>query len=88
MLWREQYLEENYILMKTILEQQNLGRLQDMAQYAFGWNHLLMLLANVADHQPQVHATAKPEPTTHAPGPVSAPANSVRSHLSLEYNAL
>lgn len=59
-------LEENYVLIKTILEQQNLGRLNEMLQYQTKLQENLIMLAKVADAQPLAPMIA---PQSTSPGP-------------------
>ncbi|GFH28417.1 uncharacterized protein HaLaN_26902 [Haematococcus lacustris] len=61
-------LEDNYLYIKAIVDQQNLGRVEEMAKYQSILQDNLMKLASLADSQPG--ANAGPAPA--APPAVSA----------------
>jgi len=58
------YLDENYQLILVILDNQNLGKLNECAQYQAKLQQNLMYLAAIADSQPQPPA-AHSQPGTH-----------------------
>mmetsp|Transcript_35814 Transcript_35814/g.113217 ORF Transcript_35814/g.113217 Transcript_35814/m.113217 type:complete len:157 (+) Transcript_35814:306-776(+) len=55
----QKYLDENQTLILAILENQNLGKLSDCAQYQARLQQNLMYLAAIADAQPQPQAQAQ-----------------------------
>ena len=55
-----QYLEDNEVLITTILECINTGRVEDAVQYQQRLQQNLMWLAGIADTQPQPGAPAGP----------------------------
>ncbi|CAI7841423.1 unnamed protein product, partial [Closterium sp. NIES-53] len=50
----QKYLDENKQLILAILDNQNLGKLNECAQYQARLQQNLMYLAAIADAQPQV----------------------------------
>ncbi|KAJ8464222.1 hypothetical protein OPV22_026774 [Ensete ventricosum] len=52
----QKYLDENKQLILAILENQNLGKLAECAQYQAQLQRNLLYLAAIADAQPQSHA--------------------------------
>ncbi|KAG5566077.1 hypothetical protein RHGRI_001870 [Rhododendron griersonianum] len=65
----EQYLEENKKLILAILENQNLGKLAECAQYQTQLQKNLMYLAAIADAQPQAPTMPAQVPPQMAPHP-------------------
>ncbi|CAL9067638.1 GRF1-interacting factor 3-like [Musa acuminata AAA Group] len=56
----QKYLDENKQLILAILENQNLGKLAECAQYQAQLQRNLLYLAAIADAQPQAHAVRPP----------------------------
>mmetsp|Transcript_1811 Transcript_1811/g.11056 ORF Transcript_1811/g.11056 Transcript_1811/m.11056 type:complete len:125 (+) Transcript_1811:412-786(+) len=56
----QKYLDENQALIIAIVENQNLGKLNECAQYQARLQQNLMYLAAIADAQPQTGATTGP----------------------------
>lgn len=54
----QKYLDENQALIVAIVENQNLGKLNECAQYQARLQQNLMYLAAIADAQPQPQAQA------------------------------
>lgn len=73
----QKYLEENKQLILAIMENQNLGKTNDLAQYQAQLQKNLMYLAAVADAQPQEPTgPSQPQVTTqptNPPGPLIQP---------------
>ncbi|KAK9082756.1 hypothetical protein Scep_029227 [Stephania cephalantha] len=61
--WYVQYLDENKKLILAILDNQNLGKLAECAQYQAQLQKNLMYLAAIADAQPQVTPPQVPQHT-------------------------
>ncbi|KZV34931.1 hypothetical protein F511_04905 [Dorcoceras hygrometricum] len=59
-----QYLDENKKLILAILDNQNLGKLAECAQYQAQLQKNLMYLAAIADAQPQTMSPSMPPPMT------------------------
>ncbi|KAK3275434.1 SSXT-like protein [Cymbomonas tetramitiformis] len=72
----QKHLDENQQLILAILENQNLGKLNEVAAYQARLQHNLMYLAAIADAQP---ATASPA----ANAPVQAKSSRTRLSISL-----
>ncbi|XP_010251836.1 PREDICTED: GRF1-interacting factor 2 isoform X2 [Nelumbo nucifera] len=62
----QKYLDENKKLILAILDNQNLGKLAECAQYQALLQKNLMYLAAIADAQPQTPAMAPQMPPHHA----------------------
>ncbi|PIN22928.1 hypothetical protein CDL12_04365 [Handroanthus impetiginosus] len=60
----QKYLDENKNLIMAILENQNLGKMAECAQYQAILQKNLMYLAAIADAQPQGSSTPSQLPTT------------------------
>lgn len=60
----QKFLDENKNLILAILENQNLGKLSECAQYQAMLQKNLMYLAAIADAQPQQSAAASQAPST------------------------
>jgi len=58
----QKMLEENFVLIRAILDQQNLGRPEEMSRYQEKLQQNLMQLAALADAQ------SPPAPPAHATG--------------------
>ncbi|KAJ9523725.1 hypothetical protein QJQ45_020156 [Haematococcus lacustris] len=68
-----QMLEDNYLYIKAIVDQQNLGRVEEMAKYQSILQDNLMKLASLADSQPGANAGPAPAaPPAGLPGPIPA----------------
>lgn len=65
----QKYLEENKKLILAILENQNLGKLAECAQYQAQLQKNLMYLAAIADAQPQAPTMPAQVPAQIAPHP-------------------
>ncbi|KAJ3675256.1 hypothetical protein LUZ60_004298 [Juncus effusus] len=73
----QKYLDENKQLILAILENQNLGKLSECAQYQAQLQKNLLYLAAIADAQPQSPSVRPQTPGTMTPGgmpPGSLPA--------------
>ncbi|XP_016466514.1 GRF1-interacting factor 3-like [Nicotiana tabacum] len=64
----QKFLDENKNLILAILENQNLGKLSECAQYQALLQKNLMYLAAIADAQPQQSAATSQAPSTTQPG--------------------
>ncbi|XP_073145083.1 GRF1-interacting factor 2-like [Henckelia pumila] len=60
----QKYLDENKKLILAILDNQNLGKLAECAQYQAQLQKNLMYLAAIADAQPQTPSPSMPPPMT------------------------
>ena len=72
----QKYLDENQQLILAILENQNVGKLHDCAQYQARLQQNLMYLAAIADAQPSqgsAAAAAAPAPASAAAAAAAAP---------------
>ncbi|KAF2545766.1 hypothetical protein F2Q70_00019146 [Brassica cretica] len=74
----QKYLDENKKLIMAIMENQNLGKLAECAQYQALLQKNLMYLAAIADAQP-------PPPTT---GPAPAPAPAMASQMTAPHPSM
>ncbi|XP_050238626.1 GRF1-interacting factor 3 [Mercurialis annua] len=61
----QKYLDENKKLILAILDNQNLGKLAECAQYQAQLQKNLMYLAAIADAQPQAPTTMSPQMAPH-----------------------
>ncbi|XWS76824.1 hypothetical protein CRYUN_Cryun01aG0210700 [Craigia yunnanensis] len=61
----QKYLDENKKLILAILDNQNLGKLAECAQYQAQLQKNLMYLAAIADAQPQTTPTMPPQMAPH-----------------------
>ncbi|XP_022770632.1 GRF1-interacting factor 3-like [Durio zibethinus] len=61
----QKYLDENKKLILAILDNQNLGKLHECAQYQALLQKNLMYLAAIADAQPQTTPTIPPQMASH-----------------------
>ncbi|KAL6746425.1 hypothetical protein V8C86DRAFT_2943784 [Haematococcus lacustris] len=69
----QKMLEDNYLYIKAIVDQQNLGRVEEMAKYQSILQDNLMKLASLADSQPGANAGPAPAaPPAGLPGPIPA----------------
>ncbi|KAK8982090.1 hypothetical protein V6N11_037267 [Hibiscus sabdariffa] len=73
----QKYLDENKKLILAILDNQNLGKLAECAQYQALLQKNLMCLAAIADAQPQSTPTMPPEMVPH---PVMQPGGYFMQH--------
>ncbi|WZZ19802.1 GRF1-interacting factor 2 [Brassica napus] len=76
----QKYLDENKKLIMAIMENQNLGKLAECAQYQALLQKNLMYLAAIADAQP-------PPPTT-GPAPAPAPAPAMASQMTAPHPSM
>lgn len=76
----QKYLDENKKLIMAIMENQNLGKLAECAQYQALLQKNLMYLAAIADAQP-------PPPTT-GPAPAPAPAPPMASQMTAPHPSM
>jgi len=63
----QKYLDENQALIIAIVENQNLGKLNECAQYQARLQQNLMYLAAIADAQPQAPTATGPHHNTSSP---------------------
>ncbi|KAJ6818095.1 GRF1-interacting factor 2-like [Iris pallida] len=85
----QKYLDENKQLILAILDNQNLGKLSECAQYQAQLQKNLLYLAAIADSQPPT--AVRPQVMPHAGmhqggGPLMQQAPMFRSHAPLQFN--
>uniref|UniRef100_A0A453I0X3 SS18 N-terminal domain-containing protein n=1 Tax=Aegilops tauschii subsp. strangulata TaxID=200361 RepID=A0A453I0X3_AEGTS len=64
----KRYLDENKQLILAILENQNLGKLAECAQYQAQLQKNLLYLAAIADAQPPQNPASRPQQMVQQPG--------------------